>query len=44
MKSADFCWHWVGHRQHDREALYLMCVETVAAQLPTPQAVCLPVE
>lgn len=34
----------VGYRQHDREAVYLMCVETVAAQLPTPQAVCLLVE
>jgi uncharacterized linocin/CFP29 family protein len=31
----------VGYRQHDRDAVYLMCVETVAAQLATPQAVCL---
>jgi uncharacterized linocin/CFP29 family protein len=34
----------VGYRQHDRDAVYLMCVETVAAQLATPQAVCLLVE
>jgi uncharacterized linocin/CFP29 family protein len=34
----------VGYRQHDRDAVYLMCVETLAAQLPTPQAVCLLVE
>jgi uncharacterized linocin/CFP29 family protein len=34
----------VGYRQHDRDAAYLVCVETVAAQLPTPLAVCLLVE
>ncbi|HSF01695.1 MAG TPA: family 1 encapsulin nanocompartment shell protein [Solirubrobacterales bacterium] len=29
-----------GYRSHDREALHLFCVETVAAQTLTPQAVC----
>jgi uncharacterized linocin/CFP29 family protein len=31
----------VGYRSHDAEALDLFCVETVAAQLQTPHAVCL---
>jgi uncharacterized linocin/CFP29 family protein len=31
----------VGYRWHDVEALHLFCVETVAAQLLTPEAVCL---
>jgi uncharacterized linocin/CFP29 family protein len=30
----------VGYRWHDVEALHLFCVETVAAQLVTPEAVC----
>lgn len=31
----------VGYRQHGREAVHLMCVETVAAQTLTPEAVCI---
>ena len=31
----------VGYRSHDEEAIHLFCVETVAAQLLTPRAVCL---
>lgn len=31
----------VGYRAHDQEALHLFCVETIAAQTITPQAVCL---
>jgi uncharacterized linocin/CFP29 family protein len=31
----------VGYRQHDREAINLTCIETVAAQTLTPEAVCL---
>lgn len=31
----------VGYRSHDQEALHLFCVETVAPQTLTPQAVCL---
>ncbi len=31
----------VGYRSHDREALHLFCVETVAPQTLDPQAVCL---
>jgi hypothetical protein len=31
----------VGYRMHDRQAIHLFCVETVAAQTVTPQAVCL---
>ncbi len=31
----------VGYRWHDVDALHLFCVETVAAQLLTPDAVCL---
>jgi uncharacterized linocin/CFP29 family protein len=31
----------VGYRWHDLDALHLFCVETVAAQLTTPEAVCL---
>jgi uncharacterized linocin/CFP29 family protein len=31
----------VGYRHHDREAVHLFCVETVAAQFLTPEAVCL---
>ena len=30
-----------GYRQHDGDAVHLMCVETVAGQLTSPQAVCL---
>lgn len=30
----------VGYRWHDREAVHLFCAETVAAQLVTPEAVC----
>jgi len=30
-----------GYRSHDRDALHLFCVETVAPQTVTPQAVCL---
>ena len=29
----------VGCRMHDRQAIHLFCVETVAAQTVTPQAV-----
>lgn len=29
-----------GYRLHDRDAVHLFCVETLAAQLVTPQAVC----
>jgi uncharacterized linocin/CFP29 family protein len=31
----------VGYRQHDRDAVHLVCVETLAGQPITPQAVCL---
>jgi uncharacterized linocin/CFP29 family protein len=31
----------VGYRWHDLDALHLFCVESVAAQLLTPDAVCL---
>jgi uncharacterized linocin/CFP29 family protein len=31
----------VGYGWHDREAVHLICAETVAAQRPTPEAVCL---
>jgi len=31
----------VGYRAHDREGVHLFCVESVAAQTLTPQAVCL---
>lgn len=31
----------VGYRQHDRDAINLACIETVAAQTLTPEAVCL---
>jgi len=31
----------VGYRWHDTDALHLFCVETVAAQLLSPEAVCL---
>jgi len=31
----------VGYRSHDDRAIHLFCVETVAAQLLTPRAVCL---
>ena len=31
----------VGFRQHDREAIHLMCVETIAAQTQSPEAVCI---
>jgi uncharacterized linocin/CFP29 family protein len=31
----------VGYRWHDTDALHLFCVETVAAQLVSPEAVCL---
>ena len=30
----------VGYRQHDRDAVHLMCVETIAGQVETPGAVC----
>ena len=30
-----------GYRLHDREAVHLFCVETVAPQMVTPEAVCL---
>jgi uncharacterized linocin/CFP29 family protein len=30
-----------GYRAHDREAIHLFCVETVAAQVLTPEGVCL---
>ncbi len=30
----------VGYRSHDQDMLHLFCVETVAAQILTPQAVC----
>lgn len=30
-----------GYRQHDREAVHLFCVETIAPQTMTPEAVCL---
>jgi uncharacterized linocin/CFP29 family protein len=29
-----------GYRLHDREAVHLFCVETIAAQTVTPEAVC----
>jgi uncharacterized linocin/CFP29 family protein len=31
----------VGYRWHDDQAVHLFCVETIAAQLLTPEAVCL---
>jgi uncharacterized linocin/CFP29 family protein len=31
----------VGYRWHDEKAVHLFCIETIAAQLLTPQAVCL---
>ena len=31
----------VGYRLHDRDAVHLFCVETLAAQTVTPEAVCL---
>ncbi|MGH7279586.1 MAG: family 1 encapsulin nanocompartment shell protein [Candidatus Rokuibacteriota bacterium] len=31
----------VGYHSHDREAVHLFCVETLAAQTVTPEAVCL---
>jgi uncharacterized linocin/CFP29 family protein len=31
----------VGYRAHDREVIHLFCVETVAGQVLTPEAVCL---
>jgi uncharacterized linocin/CFP29 family protein len=31
----------VGYRLHDREAVHLFCVETLAAQTVTPEAVCI---
>lgn len=31
----------VGYRDHDRSAVHLMCVETLAPQVVTPEAVCL---
>src|SRR5215831_13043949 len=31
----------VGYRSHDETAVHLFCVETIAAQLLTPEAVCL---
>jgi uncharacterized linocin/CFP29 family protein len=34
----------VGYREHDRDAVHLMCVETLAGQMLTPQALCLLVE
>jgi uncharacterized linocin/CFP29 family protein len=34
----------VGYRQHDRDAVNLTCVETIAGQCLTPQALCLLVE
>jgi uncharacterized linocin/CFP29 family protein len=34
----------VGYRQHDRDAVHLSCVETVAGQSLTPQALCLLME
>ena len=30
----------VGYRSHDETAVHLFCVETIAAQLLTPEAVC----
>jgi uncharacterized linocin/CFP29 family protein len=30
----------VGYRVHDREAVHLFCVETLGAQVATPEAVC----
>jgi len=30
----------VGYRLHDRDAVHLFCVETLAAQVVTPDAVC----
>jgi uncharacterized linocin/CFP29 family protein len=30
----------VGYRQHDRDAVHLMCVETIAGQIETAAAVC----
>jgi len=36
--GGDFC---IGYRWHDENAVHLFCVETVAAQLMTPQALCL---
>jgi uncharacterized linocin/CFP29 family protein len=31
----------VGYRLHDREAVHLFCVETLGAQIVTPEAVCM---
>jgi uncharacterized linocin/CFP29 family protein len=30
----------VGYRLHDREAVHFFCVETIAVQTVTPEAVC----
>ena len=30
----------VGYRSHDETAIHLFCVETIAAQLLTPEAIC----
>jgi uncharacterized linocin/CFP29 family protein len=30
----------VGYRSHDRDALHLFCVETIAPQTLEPEAVC----
>jgi uncharacterized linocin/CFP29 family protein len=30
-----------GYRLHDRDAVHLFCVETVAPQTVTPEAVCI---
>jgi uncharacterized linocin/CFP29 family protein len=31
----------VGYRLHDRDAVHLFCVETIAPQTVSPEAVCL---
>ena len=33
--------HQAAERLHDREAVHLFCVETLGAQIVTPEAVCL---
>jgi uncharacterized linocin/CFP29 family protein len=37
-RGGDFS---IGYRWHDQNAVHLFCVETVAAQLLTPEALCL---
>jgi uncharacterized linocin/CFP29 family protein len=38
VSGGDFA---IGYRAHDEDSIHLFCVETIAAQLLTPEAVCL---